>query len=64
MAPGIREPAKNPVRAAVPVGAAALFGEHFADQAPYAIVNAQLRAVLNPIQYQSYSQELITNFAG
>jgi hypothetical protein len=61
---GIREPANDPPSAAVPLGAAALFGGHFADQAAYAIVNAGLRSVLNRIQYQSYSQELITNFAG
>ena len=50
---GVREPADDP-----------LFGGHFADQAAYAIVNAGLRLVLNPSQYQTYSQELITNFAG
>ena len=61
---GNREPANDPLSAAVPVGAAALFGGHFADQAAYAIVNAGCALVLNPIQYQSYSQELITNFAG
>ena len=63
-APGVREPANDPLSAAAPLGAAALFGGHFADQAAYAIVNAGLRLVLNPIQYQSYSQELITNFVG
>jgi hypothetical protein len=61
---GVREPANDPLSAAVPLGAAALFGGHFADQTAYTIVNAGLRLVLNPIQYQSYSQELITNFAG
>ena len=40
---GIREPADDQLRAAVPLGAAALFGGHFADQAAYAIVNARLR---------------------
>jgi hypothetical protein len=37
---GVRELADDPVSAAVPLGAAALFGGHFADQAPYAIVDA------------------------
>ena len=61
---GVREPSNDPLSAAVPLGAAALFGGHFADQTAYAIVNAGLRSVLNPIQYQTYSQELITNCAG
>jgi hypothetical protein len=61
---GVRELANDPLGAAVPIGAAALFGGHFADQAAYAVVNAGLRLVLNLIQYQTYSQELITNFAG
>jgi hypothetical protein len=61
---GVREPANDPLSAAVPLGAAALFGGHCADQAAYAVVNAGLCLVLNPIQYQTYSQELITNFAG
>jgi len=37
---GVREPTNDPSSAAVPLGAAALFGAHFADQAAYAIVNA------------------------
>ena len=61
---GVREPTNDPLSAAVPLGAAALFRGHFADQAAYAIVNARSRLVLNPIRYQRYSQELITNFAG
>ena len=40
---GVREPTNDPSSAAVPLGAAALFGAHFADQAAYAIVNAGLR---------------------
>jgi hypothetical protein len=63
-APGTREPANEPLSAAVPFGAAALFGGHFADQTAYAIVNARSRSVLNSIQYQSYSQEDIRNLAG
>jgi hypothetical protein len=61
---GVRELANDPLSAAVPFGAAALFGGHIADQAAYAVVNAGLRLVLNLIQYQTYSQELITNFVG
>ena len=39
-APGVREPANDPVSAAAPLGAAALFSGQFADQATYAVVNA------------------------
>jgi hypothetical protein len=37
---GVREPANDPLSAAVALGVAALFGGHFADQAAYAIINA------------------------
>jgi hypothetical protein len=36
---GVLEPTNDPLSAAAPLGAAALFGGHFADQAAYAIVN-------------------------
>jgi hypothetical protein len=42
-APGVREPANDPLSAAAPLGAAALFGGHFADQATYDVVNAWSR---------------------
>ena len=40
---GVREPSNDPLGAAVPLGAAALFGGHFADQGTYAVVNAWSR---------------------
>jgi hypothetical protein len=37
---GVSEPANDPLSAAVPLGAAALFGGYFADQSTYTVVNA------------------------